>query len=611
MIKKPLRSLVVGSFLAALLTLPALPDAVDYPPSWSPPTAEEAEERLASLSFREFVEEAFRLDLLHQPQGITYHGLTARLGVRNDRLQSYSLETEREMKAIADLILNQLRRFDRETLSPRDRVTYDVCTTRWELGFTDSETELFGYPLHPGLNSPDQTLYRHLLEVHSLQTYEDVVDYIARLYQVSTVVETMVERFERWMADGGRMPKSLLEETVDAIDKLWTYNAYDHPLYRRFEDEVAAIASISEDEYEMYAADAYHAVHTVANRAFRTLSKALASYASTMLRPFDPVPQSCTEGIYAEALAYKLGYSASPAEVHQVALAEVERIIGEIELLAPTFGRDVGIPHMHVVRLALVEAGRLYGNDALAAFETAVAFAEARCGDAFDWMPLDPVGIAATAAAVPHYQPPSLGGTTDGVYRIPITYGFPAALIPSTTYHEVMPGHHLQVAWTQREPLPLIQQGAFIVGFSEGWATYAEELARELGWYDDDPAGLVGHLYNQLWQTALVVVETGIFALEWDFDQIAAYLSETISYSRAEAWDMYIQLQSEPVFFPPYVYGRVKLLALRETVRAAQGDAFTLAGFHDLVLQNGGIPLSALERFVLDSLTKAADETEQ
>jgi len=605
MILRSLRVLLAASLLLAVSSVVARPDAADYPPSWSPPTAEEAESRLAGLSFREFVDEAFLLYMLNYPEVVSTLGLADRFGVRNDRLMNYSVEAEENVRAMADVLLDHLSRFDRKTLSPRDRATYDACAWFWVEGFPEEETELFGYPFHPGSHSPDRFLYTYLLEKHLLRTAEDVVDYIGCLYQVDEVVETMVGRFELWMTEGGRMPKSLLEDTIDEIDKLWTYNAYDHPLYRRVENEVPGIPSVSTEAYGTYAADAYHAVLTSVNRAFRGLSRTLASYEDEMLAGTDPIPTSCTREIYEIALAYELGHAVAPEDLHRIAISEVERTIAEIEALAPAFGRPADTSYHNVIHLAYSKEARVYGDDALRAFEEAVARAEADSRDVFDWLPTDPLDVRPTDADNPHYQRSTLDGETVGTYWVPISYGYLPARLPTTTYHETFPGHHLQLSWANREGLPLIQQGGYFVGFAEGWATYAEQLAWELGWFDDDPAGAVGCLSYEMTIAALAVAETGLFALDWDFDRFADYLSETLSYSPGQAEIVYLTLQAEPVTYPAYLFGRIKLLELRETARAAFGDAFSLAAFHELVLRNGGIPLEALERFILDSLAQS------
>ena len=610
MMRRACRILAIGLLLMPLLRVPAHADALDYPPSWSPPTVEETQARLAGLSFRELVDEAYRIELLFSPQAITYLGLAALLGVRNDRLTSYSQESSLQWRAVAETIWSRFREFDRETLSPQDRVTYDACAARWDRGEADDSQELFGYFLHPGSSSRDQALAALLVEQHPLRTVEDVVDYIARLYQVGEPIGELAAWFEEWVAAGGRMPRSLLEETVDAIDAWWTYNPSDHPFYRRFEDEVAQISTIASDAYETYAADAHHAILTVANRAFRNLSRTVSSYASTMPRDSEPIPTSCTKEAYADELARILGHPMAPEELHRIAQTEVERATDKIEALAPAFGRPEGTGFLDLLYLAYAKEGYLYGDDALRAFEEAVAFAAARCGEAFGWLPPAEIEIAPTESPNPYYQPPAIGESGEGVYWVPIEYGFFAAEVGHVTFHEVLPGHHLQRSWARREASSLIQRAASFTGFAEGWATYAEQLAWELGWYDDDPPGAVAHLYGQLGAAALTVIETGLFALEWDFDRIATYLSETISLRRDQAWDLYLELQADPVAYPQYVFGRVRILELREAVRDALGAAFSLEDFHTLVLQNGGVPLSVLEDQVLEAIEPMAESAE-
>ena len=170
----------------------------------------------------------------------------------------------------------------------------------------------------------------------------------------------------------------------------------------------------------------------------------------------------------------------------------------------------------------------------------------------------------------------------------------------SLVYHETVPGHHFQIALSIENPdLPAFRQILAFGGMaasSEGWALYAERLAAEEGWYDDDPAGRVGQLNSALFRARRLVVDTGLHAMGW---------------TRQEAIDFGIEPSEVEryVVFPgqacSYMIGQRKIVELRERAREVLGDRFSLREFHNVVLRTGVVPLSILEQVVDEYIATA------
>jgi uncharacterized protein (DUF885 family) len=163
----------------------------------------------------------------------------------------------------------------------------------------------------------------------------------------------------------------------------------------------------------------------------------------------------------------------------------------------------------------------------------------------------------------------------------------------SLVYHEAVPGHHFQVALqVENKDLPrFLQIGAFggISASSEGWALYAERLAAESGWYEDDLEGLLGQLNDELFRARRLVVDTGLHARRWTRRQAIDYGIEASEVER------YVVMAGQAC---SYMIGQLKIIELRDKAKKALGDRFSLRDFHNTVLRTGTVPLDVLAREV-------------
>jgi uncharacterized protein (DUF885 family) len=166
-------------------------------------------------------------------------------------------------------------------------------------------------------------------------------------------------------------------------------------------------------------------------------------------------------------------------------------------------------------------------------------------------------------------------------------------------YHEGIPGHHFQIATAlDLKGLPLIRQQSLYGAYVEGWALYAERLAAEIGMYKDDPLGDLGRLQAELLRAVRLVVDTGIHAQAWTREQAIDYMVDTTGMARSDATSETERYMALPGQACSYKVGQLKILELREKARAELGAKFNLKDFHTVVLENGSLPLTVLERLV-------------
>jgi uncharacterized protein (DUF885 family) len=201
-----------------------------------------------------------------------------------------------------------------------------------------------------------------------------------------------------------------------------------------------------------------------------------------------------------------------------------------------------------------------------------------------------------------YYNAPSMDGKRPGAYYINLrdTAENPTWTLPTLTYHESIPGHHLQIAMQQEAPLPLIRQFGGFSAYVEGWALYAEQLAFEMGMYDKDPFGEVGYLQSALFRACRLVVDTGMHHKRWSREQAIEFMATTDG-------DLVSAVTTEierycvwPGQACSYKVGHAMWNKLRSQAKAALGDRFDIRQFHDAGLLAGAMPLTVLEHVIGD-----------
>jgi uncharacterized protein (DUF885 family) len=213
-----------------------------------------------------------------------------------------------------------------------------------------------------------------------------------------------------------------------------------------------------------------------------------------------------------------------------------------------------------------------------------------------------------------YYSPPSLDGTTPGIYYINLRSLAEMTKIdlPTQDYHEAVPGHHFQIALAQEiTDAPLMRRLIGFNAYHEGWALYAEQLADEVGFYDNDPVGRIGYLRWQLWRAARLVVDTGLHAQNWTRPQAIDYLVQTTGDAPgtiATEVDRYVVWPGQAC---GYELGRREIERLREAARNQLGPDFDLRGFHDAVLLQGEVPLPVLDRLVQNWIPEQRRDAER
>ena len=170
--------------------------------------------------------------------------------------------------------------------------------------------------------------------------------------------------------------------------------------------------------------------------------------------------------------------------------------------------------------------------------------------------------------------------------------------MPSLTYHESVPGHHTQIAIAMDQDAPVFRKIVHFTAFVEGWALYAERLAHELDWYENDPWGDLGRLQFEALRAARLVIDTGIHNLGWSFDEATAFNRANVGVSVGSSQGSAARYSVWPGQATAYLIGMLQILDERQRAMDVLGEAFDLKAFHRALLSNGAVPLTLLDDVV-------------
>jgi uncharacterized protein (DUF885 family) len=318
--------------------------------------------------------------------------------------------------------------------------------------------------------------------------------------------------------------------------------------------------------------------------------------------------------IYEEAIRRHTTTDLTAEEIHALGLSEVQRIRAEMSKVIVESGFEGDFDAFVAF---LRQDPRFYAKtpeELLEKVSRVLKRMDGKLPELFRVLPRMPYGIKeipdylAPKTTTAYYGRPAGDGTRAGTYWVN-TYALesrPLYEIEALSFHEAVPGHHLQIALAQELDLPPIRRYAGVGAFVEGWALYSERLGLEVGFYTD-PYSNFGRLSYEIWRALRLVVDTGIHAKGWGREQaidfMAANSALTLHNITAEV-DRYISWPGQAL---GYKIGELKIRELRARAEERLGDAFDLREFHEVVLRDGPLPLSILE----DSIDLWLDETER
>lgn len=558
-------------------------------------------EELADLDFDAFLEESYLLLLRRDPEAIIQLGLQADLNFTEAILtnvsDAYALETE----AMVRDVLAQLQSRDRDALTVEQQISYDIYVWFLDDLVRAQEFRLYEFWVTSFITGVPRNTSLFFTDIHPMETPQDAADYVARLWLVNAKFEQVLERVDMRTEAGIVPPQFAIQFALGGLNRLSGGRVEQHEYYAVLAEKLADISDLSEDERDTLLAEAAEAVEQSVMVGYAQLADKMDELLVLAPQTIGSWQYPNGDAYYDYMLRHFTTTDLSADEIHELGLSELERIHAEMRDLFGELGFDSEQSITELYRQLPNNGDIVLAADVVPTFEALLADAQANLGDAFSYIPEAEVVIIGDTSGG-FYIPAALDGSRPGAFYANNTGARTYFNMPSLLYHETVPGHHFQIAWAQERDLPFLQRSPQFTAYIEGWALYAERLALELGWYEDDPAGDLGRLQFEAFRAARLVVDTGVHAKQWSFNEAAQFFAENTGFSNNMAQGQIARYVIWPGQATAYMIGMLEILDLRQQSQTALGDDFNLADFHDVILDSGSVPLDVLHGIVADYL---------
>ena len=567
----------------------------------------------ATNSLDKFLDESVLEPILDSPQTLTSLGLHQLdfLTNHNENLDDYSVEKSESDHEKFLVYYEKLNNFDETQLPNSAKLNLEVA--KFAANIEKRGFENFRYYMGPFIQfyGTHLSFVNFMTDTHKLVSEKDAEDYIKRISKIPDAIEQLMV-FEKRRAEAGiYSPKFVYEKTLLQLTSLIETPTDQHPLFITFRDASESM-DLENDKRENMLLSLKDNIEKFKSSYAKL--KILVEENSNNAREFDGV-WSLPNGddYYKHRLQIFTTTDLTADEIHNLGLQMVEEIQSEIKRILSDEGYDVNRP--------LADLFVELNNDPRFLFEDSDKGREAileeyrrindetyaMLPDYFNELPKAKVVVkrvpifSEKSAAGGYYQGSSLDGSRPAawyanLYDINATQTFK---MPALSFHEAVPGHHLQIALNQENQNQTLWNkfGYRTSAFSEGWALYAERLAVEAGLIKD-PYEMIGSLQSELFRAARLVVDTGLHSKKWTREEAIIYMMDNAGEVRSESESEIERYIVWPGQATSYMIGRIKIMELRERAKTELGNRFDIKDFHTVVLMNGILPLTVLEALV-------------
>ena len=515
-----------------------------------------------------------------------------------------------QLNAIAPSSLSDAARLNREVVL-YSLQTQTAAPSRWDIDSAQRPYPIFQQG-GSYFSTPD-----FLNSAHTIDTAADAEAYLSRLGQFATTLDNDTAEQRAQAARGFLAPQWSIDLTLGQMKKLRDVAPERSTMVDSIVKRTAA-KNIGGDWGARAAGIVAKSVYPALDRQIAALEKLRPTS-----RPGDGAWRLTSgDAIYAEALRQATTTNFSPAEVHQMGLSQVAEISAQIDTILEGQGYTQGSVGERLAALNR-DPKQLYPDsdagraELIAGLNGDVKEMYGLLPQAFVTLPTAPLEIRAVPVEIQdgasngYYRRASLDGTRPAIYFINLKDlgDWPKFTLPTLSYHEGVPGHHLQISIMQEsKDIPTLRKLGFFSAYSEGWALYAEQLADELGVYRDNPLGRAGFLQSFLFRAARLVVDTGLHTKRWTREQATDYMVRTTGFARPRSQREVERYCTQIGQACSYKVGHTAWARARAEAQRTLGDRFDLKQFHE-VLRDGAMPLSILERRIRERTAALAGGT--
>lgn len=584
--------------LALLAVAGCAPAAVQDAPATAASTpAPEAAPAGANLA--QFFENYDAAQLSLSPQGKAYRGIRdADYGKWNDVSDEAAIANQKLQQATAEAMRGS---FDPKTMSADEALSFELFNAQ-----AARAARLFPYRNHgyvfDQMNGAQSQLPAFLINIHRVVDAAEAEAYVSRIRGLGPILDALSAQSAERAKKGVQPPKWVYAYLISDIGNL---QKPDNAVVEDITAKVGKLA-IANAEKARLIASAKAAWSESAGPAYGRLLAEMKRQQATAPTKDGVWRLPDGKAYYAALLANYTTTDMTATQIHDLGLAEVARIHGEMKTIMAKVGFKGTLQQFFEHLRTSPQYYHTTREAYLAEVDVRTKAMEARLPAFFNTLPkaalvVKPVeAFREKSAGKAFYQSPSPDGSRPGTYYVNLydLRDMPKTELEALAYHEGVPGHHLQRAvQTELTGLPPFRRFGGFTAYTEGWGLYTEELAKDMGFYTD-PYSDFGRLGMELWRACRLVVDTGIHDKRWTREQAIQYLKDNTPNPDGDiekAIERYIVYPGQAT---AYLIGKLKIMELRGRAQAALGDKFDFRTFHDVVLESGPVPLDVLERRV-------------
>ena len=595
--------------LVALLSL--LCACSEPPPAAPAPAADPAAEIAAeSARLNAWFDAQYEQELDFSPETKT------QLGEKTDydKLDDVSeAELDRQLQWRRDSVAALRAQFDYAKLDDEARTSYDLWVYTLEQAERALPFRRHGFIF--GRGGPHAGLPNFLINFHRVDDLSDMQAYIARLNALDDVMGQYLDRARSAVEDGIRQPQWDYDFAIDEINRVLAGAPFTEegasPLWNDVQTKLAALqaaGTIGTEEAAQLNDAARTALRDGVKPAYEAVRTWLESNrANAPVAELGAWAQPNGVAYYNSRLFANTTLEMTADAVHEIGLAEVARLRGEMEVLKAQVGFTGTLQEFFV--FMRTDAQFFFpDNDAgreayLALARTYLDAVAAQLPEYFGLLPKAGLDVRRVEAfreqpgAAQHYYPGTPDGSRNGIFYAHLAdmRAMPKFTLEAIAYHEGNPGHHMQISIAQElTGLPRFRTQYSYTAYVEGWGLYAEALGKDMGFYRD-PYSDFGRLSAEIWRAIRLVVDTGIHARQWTQEEAVQYFMDNSPQPEATVRSEIERYIINPGQATAYKIGMLKIQELRANAQRQLGARFDMRAFHDTVLGGGALPLPVLE----------------
>jgi uncharacterized protein (DUF885 family) len=600
-------------------------DAVTPTANETAPAATGAEQASAALDAA--VDHLTKSYYRQVPESATYNGIPEELTSGADaRLNDRSVAGDKARASEMEQRLAELRATSAESLSADQRRIRDTLITLFDGALAPTRVADYGssfdvygiwyLPYVITQNSGVTVDVPKLMEAQqTVRNADEAGEYLQRLGQFPWILDGALAKMRHDVELGAIPPDFIVHKARAVVDAFASLPAAENVLVTSFANKLKAAGIADADAHT---AKALEIVASGVLPAYQRISAYLGEIEP--LAPHDAGLWRLPNGaaLYKAMIRHMTDSDLDADEVHQIGLDEVARIAAEMDGLLREQGYIEGTVGERMIKLA-ADPRYVFPNtpegkaQLLASIKSDIERMNALLPKLFGTLPKHPFEVRTVpefsqdSAPGGYYDPPAPDGSRPGIYWVNLrdTAALPKFSAPTLTFHESIPGHHMQMAIAIDQDVPFIARSFNSNSAAEGWALYAEALAAEMGMYKDDPIGNIGRLRDELHRAVRLVVDTGMHAKKWSREKAIDYFVATEGADEGLAVSEIERYVVWPGQALGYKIGMLKLQQLRREAEAAYGDQFDIREFHDRLLAISSSALPVIEQEMRAWIAKA------